>query len=224
MDPNDLKIKCPATLIISGPTGCGKSTVVDKIIQNLGVVFDRAPTRVIYCYSIYQPLFDAMKKRSPVPIEFVYELSEDLRPPPRTLLILDDLQNSSKIIADYFTKHSHHLDCDVLYITQNIFLQNDAHRTCNLNSHVLSLFKNPRNSQQVTYLARQISPGNSKFILEAYKKATKEPHGYLFLNLQQATPDFLRVRDSFFYTDAVFFVDEKEFKPVDLEKLGRGSL
>ena len=218
MDPKILKIRAPATVTISGPTGCGKSTVVDEIIHNLDKVFDRAPTQVIYCYSVYQSLFDAMKKNSPVPIEFVHELSDDLKPKARTLLILDDLQNSAKIIADYFTKHSHHLDCDVLYITQNIFLQNDSHRTCNLNTHALCLFKNPRNSQQVSYLARQISPANPKFVLDAYRQATKRPHGYLFLNLQQSTPDHLRIRDSFFFDQASFFVDKKEFQRTDLER------
>ena len=218
MDPNSLKIRCPATLVASGPSGCGKSSLVGQIIQNLDKVFDRPPTQVVYCYSVYQTLFEDMKKRSPVPMEFIHELSEDLRPKPRTLLILDDLQNSAKIIADYFTKHSHHLDCDVLYITQNIFLQNDSHRTCNLNTHILVLFKNPRNSSQVVYLSRQIWPGNPKFLMEAYKEATKRAHGYLFLNLQQATPDHLRVRDSVFYSEATFFVDKKDYKPVDLNK------
>ena len=218
MTPNDLKVRCPATVIVSGPTGSGKSSVVKEIIHRLPEVFDRPPTQVTYCYSIYQPLFEELRQQAPLPLEFVHELSDNLKLQPRTLLILDDLQHSSKLIADYFTKHSHHLDVDVIYITQNIFLQNDAHRTCNLNTHILSLFKNPRNSQQITFLARQISPGNHKFILDAYRQATKRPHGYLFLNLQQSTPEHLRIRDSFFYTEANIFVDKKEFRQIDLSQ------
>lgn len=218
MNPSAFKIRCPATITVSGPSGSGKSSLCLRILNNLDEAFDRPPTQAIYCYSIYQPLYEDMKKKSPVPLDFVHELPEDLRPKPRTLLILDDLQESSKLIADFFTKKSHHLDCDVLYITQNIFLQNDAHRTCNLNTHILCLFKNPRNSQQVGFLARQISPGNHKFVLDAYKQATKRPHGYLYLNLQQATPDHLRLRDSFFFSEANFFVDEKDFKKTDLNR------
>ena len=218
MTPNDLKVRCPATVIVSGPTGSGKTSVVKEIIHRLPEVFDRPPTQVTYCYSIYQPLFEELRQQAPLPLEFVHELSDNLKLQPRTLLILDDLQHSSKLIADYFTKHSHHLDCDVLYITQNIFLQNDSHRTCNLNTHALCLFKNPRNSQQVSYLARQISPANPKFVLDAYRQATKRPHGYLFLNLQQSTPDHLRIRDSFFFDQASFFVDKKEFQRTDLER------
>ena len=54
--------------------------------------------------------------------------------------------------------------------------------------------------------------------MEAYKEATKKAQGYLFLNLQQATPDHLRVRDSVFFSEATFFVDKKEYKPVDLNE------
>ena len=219
MEPDAFKIRCPATICISGPSGSGKSCLVRKIIQNLDKTFDRVPTQIIYCYSIFQPLFEVMKKESPLPIEFVHELPEDLVPKPRTLLILDDLQNSAKIIADYFTKISHHCDTDVVYLCQNIFLQNSYHRTCNLNTHILCLFKNPRDSAQIRYLAGQISPTNKKFLLDAYRQATKKPHGYLFLNLQQATPDHLRVRDSFFFDEANFFVDENEFKRTDLSAL-----
>ena len=218
MDSNLFKIKCPATIIISGPTGSGKSYLVQKIIQNLDLVFDRPPLRILYCYSIFQPLFETIKQLSPIPIEFQRELDETLVPKQRTLVIADDLQDSAKIIMDWFTKISHHSDCDILYLNQNIFLQNDAHRTCNLNTHILCLFKNPRNSQQVSYLARQISPGNPKFLLDAYKQATQKPHGYLFLNLQQATPDHLRIRDSFFYPDANFFIDKREFTQTDLNR------
>ena len=213
------KIKTPATVMISGPSGCGKSTLVQDIMQRLSDVFDRAPKRVIYCYSRRQPLYDEMKRKSPVPIEFMQGLNENLRPPPRTLLIIDDLQSHSQIISDFFTKHSHHSDVDVLYLVQNLFLNTPHHRTCNLNTHILCVFKNPRDKLQITCLAKQISPNNTKFVMDAYLQATQKPHGYLVLNLQQTTPEFLRLRDSFFPKDAHYFIDKKTYKPTDLNSL-----
>ncbi|GFO22441.1 hypothetical protein PoB_004894600 [Plakobranchus ocellatus] len=47
---------------------------------------------------------------------------------------------------------------------------------------------------QISYLARQACPGNSKYVEEAYKDATHVPHGYLLLDLKQCTPDNLRLR------------------------------
>lgn len=223
MEPGALKLRCPCTCILSGPSSSGKTTLVRQIIQNLDQCFDRPPAQIVYCFSIDQPVFDEIRKECKIPIDFVFEIPENFKPRPRTLMIMDDLQNSAKTIADYFTKISHHSDSDVLYLVQNIFLQNDSHRTCNLNTHALCLFKNPRNSQQIGHLARQIRPNNPKFLLSAYRQATEKPHGYLFLNLQQATPDHLRVRDSIFYTKANFFVDKNDFEKADLGAVSGGA-
>lgn len=213
------KIRTPCTVMLSGPSGCGKSTLVQEIIKRLSDVFDRPPTNVIYCYSRYQSLYDEMKKNSPVPMEFLEGLDEQLRPRPRTLLIIDDLQNSSKAIVDFFTKHSHHSDVDVIYLVQNLFLSTPHHRTCNLNTQILCVFKNPRDKLQITCLAKQIYPNNNKFLMDAYAQATKVAHGYLVLNLQQNTPEHLRLRDSFFPLQANFFIDKKPFKKTNLNIL-----
>lgn len=37
-------------------------------------------------------------------------------------------------------------------------------------------------------------PENSKFLLEAFNDATKNPHGYLLLDLLQPTPENKRIR------------------------------
>ena len=41
-------------------------------------------------------------------------------------------------------------------------------------------------------------PGNSKYMLEAYKDATSAPHGHLLLDLKQSTPYNLRLRTNIF--------------------------
>ena len=67
-------------------------------------------------------------------------------------------------------------------------------RNLSLNSHYLVLFKNPRDRHQISVLARQMYPGNTKFLLEAYNDATKQAFGYLLLDLKPSTEDDLRVR------------------------------
>ena len=37
-------------------------------------------------------------------------------------------------------------------------------------------------------------PGKSQFLIEAYQDATKNPHGYIFIDLKPKTNDQLRVR------------------------------
>ena len=37
-------------------------------------------------------------------------------------------------------------------------------------------------------------PGKSQFLIEAYQDATKNPHGYLFIDLKPNTNELLRIR------------------------------
>jgi hypothetical protein len=59
----------------------------------------------------------------------------------------------------------------------------------NLDTYYIVLFKNPRDANQVSTLARYMYPGESKFVVEAYEDATKEPFGYLLIDLKTETDD-----------------------------------
>ena len=67
-----------------------------------------------------------------------------------------------------------------------------------LNNQYLFLFKNPRDQQQIAALARQMYPGNSKKLLDAYQKATEVPHRSRFVDLKQSTPDAQRLQTSIY--------------------------
>lgn len=211
--------KTPLSFIFAGSSGSGKTQLVTNIIGRLSEVFDRPPKQITICYARQQSLYNEIKNSSPIPVTLIEGLPDDLRLLPRTLLIIDDLQEHSAIISHYFTKNVHHYDLILIYITQNLFLNTPGHRTASLNASCLVIFKNPRDFSQITHLSRQIAPNNSKFIVEAYRTATKKPHGYLILNLRQDTPDHLRIRDSFFPKEANFYVDKKDYKKFDLSHL-----
>jgi len=72
-----------------------------------------------------------------------------------TLLIIDDLMSeTNQLVADIFTKISHHRNISVIYMTQNIFDKNKYARTISLNAHYLVLFKNPRDANHFAVLSR----------------------------------------------------------------------
>jgi hypothetical protein len=71
----------------------------------------------------------------------------------------------------------------------------------NSNTHYIVLFKNPLDAGQVSVLARQMYPGKSKFVVEAYEHATKEPYGYLLIDLKPETDDSYRIRTRIFLDD-----------------------
>ena len=67
-----------------------------------------------------------------------------------------------------------------------------------LNAHYIVLFKNPRNAMQVSTLARQMYPGQNKFLVEAFRNATEKPFGYLLLDLKPDTDEKYRIRTNVF--------------------------
>ena len=85
-----------------------------------------------------------------------------------------------------------------MYIVQNLFDKGKEHRTVSLNSQYITLFRNPRDRLQISILARQMYPGNQKFMTESYYDATKEPYGYLLVDLRPETPDDFRLRSKIF--------------------------
>lgn len=192
----------PFTALVSGPTGCGKTEFVFKILQNEAKFIYPSPQRIIYCFSIWQKGFDLLKDKNPI-IEFKQGLIdvEELDSKLNNLVILDDLMKEASEhddILHLFTRGSHHKNTSVFLLTQNIFNKGKNSRTISLNCHYIVLFKNPRDMTQISYLARQMQPKHSKYLEDAFKDATKNPHGYLFLDMKQATPDILRVQSNIF--------------------------
>jgi len=115
------------------------------------------------------------------------------------LLIVDDLmQETDQSVANLFTKGSHHRDVSIMFLAQNLFPKNKFARTMSLNAHYMVLFKNPRDASQFAYLARQMYPGFSKFAIEAYKDATREPYSYLLVDLRTEQDEDLRLRTNIF--------------------------
>ena len=114
-------------------------------------------------------------------------------------MIVDDLMSeTNQLVADIFTKLSHHRNISILYLSQNVFDKNKYVRTITLNAHYLVLFKNPRDAGQFAILARQMYPNTSKFAMEAYADATKVPYGYILVDLKPDQDEQCRLRTNIF--------------------------
>ena len=101
-------------------------------------------------------------------------------------------------LEEIFTKYSHHKNVSIIFITQNLFHQKKNSRDISLNAHYIVAFKNPRDKLQFSHLSRQIFPGQQNYALEAFADATHKPHGYLFVDLKQQTPDHMRFLTNIF--------------------------
>ena len=160
----DMRFGHPFALIAAGPSGSGKTHFTLRFIEHIDELVRPMIQKVVWCYGIYQDLFDKYPNiafHEGLPDINVFDGKE------RTLLVLDDLMGEvEEKVMQLFTKISHHKNVSVLYLTQNLFFQSKHSRTISLNAHYFIIFKNVRDTTQIANLARQMFPGNSKFMIE----------------------------------------------------------
>ncbi len=192
----------PSTILISGPTGCGKTKFVQRVISQK--FFTVRHNKIYWIYSEWQPAYDQIANTN-LNIEFHKDFTEDmydsLSPSDNNLVILDDQMSrvgDSKILEKLFTEGSHHRSLSIIYIVQNLFDQGKSHRTTSLNTQYMILFKNPRDASQVKTLSHQMFPKDSKFLVAAFEYATRSTYGYLLLDNRPETPPEFRVRTQIF--------------------------
>lgn len=192
----DLALHHPFTCLIAGPTACGKSYFVKKLIANASLMIDPPPQKIIWCYGgEWQDEFVSFPN-----VEFVSGLNfPKPNPDMCTLLVIDDLMcQTDGRVTDIFVRDSHHQGISVIYLAQNLFYKGKEMRTISLNSHYIVVFKNARDKSQITHLAKQFSPGNTKAVHEAFHDATANAYGYLFFDFKPCTPNYLRMRTNIF--------------------------
>ena len=102
--------------------------------------------------------------------------------------------NSNATISKLFTRGRSHLEFSLVLMLQDIFPKGSQIRTISINAQYQLLFRNPIDSLQISILARQLCPLNSKDFLKIYKRAMQRPYGYLFCCFTQSCPDEIRYR------------------------------
>lgn len=216
-DGIDASIKHPSTIIIAGQSGSGKSYFTREFLMNKDTLTPTPPKRVIFVYKEWQPLYDKMKKEKIVD-EFICGMpnDEDIKKVMKkhkdagSIMVFDDLMSDiGKTMSNCFTVYSHHLNCTVVLLIQSLFLESKSYKTCSLNAHYIVLMKNKRDGASVSYLARQISPYNTRYITEAYLNATQKPYSYLLFDLRQETDDRIRLRSNIFSLPMSVYVEMK---------------
>lgn len=213
----DASIKHPSTIIIAGQSGSGKSYFTQELLKHKSTLTPTPPKRVVFVYKEWQPLYDKMKKEKLVD-EFICGMpnDEDIKKIMNkhkdvgSIMVFDDLMSDiGKTMSNCFTVYSHHLNCTVVLLIQSLFLESKSYKTCSLNAHYIVLMKNKRDGASVSYLARQISPYNTRYITEAYLHATQTPYSYLLFDLRQETNDKIRIRSNIFSLPMSVYIESQ---------------
>ena len=198
----DLRLRNPFTMLVCGPSSCGKTTFVQNLLRNRGSLYDKKPGKVFWCYKIWQKSYDIMSKFGIVDhfshgiptMEWIQEQIGDFNLRNCTIVIDDMALEATEDTAKIFTVGSHHFNVNVIIIAQNIFTKNKFFREISLNTSYHVIFKNPRDNSSIGTLAQQFAPNNVKTIKAIFKKATTKPHSYLLLDYRQETDEKHRMR------------------------------
>jgi len=98
--------------------GSGKSKWVLSLIDHANEIIEPPPTRIWYCYGEFQSAFNSypwvhFHEGLPELSDRVIDGLES------TLIILDDLMSeTNQLVANIFTKISHHRNISILHLTQ----------------------------------------------------------------------------------------------------------
>ena len=198
-DQSVLLLQHPFSMVVAGPSKAGKTYFTSNLLRNIDQLSTDTPTEILWFYSEFQPNYQTLMTEVPS-IKFIQGVpdAQDLKSAgdaskPR-LMVLDDLMTEMKNekMSNLFSRGVHHWNISLVSIVQNIFY--GGLRTARINSHYMTLFKNPSDRLQIMTLARQLYPRNTKLFTEAFEDATSQPYSYLFVDLTQGCPDKFRLR------------------------------
>lgn len=220
-DTISIPFKKNSSYSIFGATSSGKTYFVYRFLINIKMMYyeNEVPQKIIFCYSVYQSLYDKIKAEIPSVIFFKgLPTTEDIEnfQTTHTLLILDDL--GEQLVNDInssllFTQGCHHKGFSVMRISQNIFEKGKFSRTISINSSYIILLKSPRDINQISILGTQILGSERKRLVEAYENATSDIYGYLIIDLLPFTDANLRLRTNIFPPSEMLIYTPSEYTP-----------
>merc|ERR1712081_46978 len=220
----DIRLKENFKLFVSGPSRCGKTVFVAKLIENIQSFAKQPPTSIIYVYKVWQDKYDEMESLGVNFMKDSENIIDNIKSTAKgqsVLVIFDDLigSKSLKDIADMFTVDARHMNISMVFLTQRLFVNDEYFRQISQNSDYFCLFKNSRNSSEIRNLAQQITPGNM-VLVDIYEDATVKPFSYLFLNLTQECDESVKYLSDLFDDDVKVYTREgKKFK----KSIGEGN-
>ena len=199
----DIRFKTPFTCLLAGPTQSGKTSVIFNILRERHIMMDVPTDNIIYFYNRWQPSFTRFKEENIVTdwigelpsIELLEEMTSPYKNGNGSIIVIDDFMTQlNSDISDLFTLLCHSNRISIFLLTQNVFSKNPFFRTISLNSQYVFIFKNSRDSSQITNYARQFAPTNTRWVVEAFRTCTKSAYSYMMFDHHNKTEEEVRVR------------------------------
>jgi hypothetical protein len=204
----DLRFNHPATHYLSGPSTCGKTVRMAKILRHRAKLLRGGANiaNVVFCYAEWQKEYDKLKEekavtkwvnKMPTLEEFV-DLVAPYKENGGSIVVIDDFMSKIGPDLDEIVRVTgRHNNASVFLLFQSLFPPHKLARQISLNMKYLHLHKNPRENKQIYTLASQIHPVNNAWVVRAYHHATRERYSCVLFDLTQECPEHLRIRSNY---------------------------
>lgn len=196
---DDLKLQSPFSMAVAGPSQCGKSQFICKLIEHRDTIFAKPFDRIIYCQPETlahrpNPIFEQILRSFPTAqllsgLPSVSKLHLDIGNQ-NSLIIIDDQMSaflSSDEMLSLLTVGSHHLSINIVYTLQNYFSQSKHHgKTLMRNTSYKILFFNRTDLTELRSISMQIVPRNANFLESCFqflfKTFPNDDSHYIFID------------------------------------------
>ena len=222
----DIRLVTPFTLLLAGKSKCGKTHLLLDILRQWRYITDDTVgfyTKHIYWF--YGTIAEKqMAEMKVIFDQFREELGDKDEKPSlhfekgdftskncqmlfdkmeNAIVIIDDLMTemtSNQQICSFFTRESHHLDINMIYLWQDIFPRQQHASTISKNTDYKILFDNPSGisslqNMMATMFGAQAGKKDSVFkkILDFFRKSKTGSFPFVFFNVKPNQDDDMKI-------------------------------
>jgi len=217
----DIRFQHPATHYVSGPSSSGKTFRILNLLRMKDVAFVNGQDikNIVIYYDSWQEAYDKIKRdchvnhfinKMPTVEEFV-QVTRPYKNKGGSLVIIDDMLSKINEDLDHIFRVAGRHNCaSVFVLFQSLFPPHKMGRQISLNSKYFHLFRNPRETGQISYFARQVKPSNIRFVTDAFVDATKKPYESLLVDCTQECDDRIRYRTRYMnkYAHTIVYLEK----------------
>lgn len=200
----DARFRHPFSMLVAGPSECGKSTFIYELLKNAHRLIDTEFDYIVCFLGSEDPKLKELTFLYRSKITFVSGLPENIDDyidsSKHGFVLIDDLmQEATRTmqVTELFTKKCHHQNFSIALILQNLFYNGKERQTILRSCHYVVVFRNPLDQSVVYTLAQRINPVHKAAVTKIFLYAQSR-YRYLLLDGKQDSLPEARFRTDIF--------------------------